>query len=194
MLPTIGSALHMTRTTAQGPQVALGSFLHFGASQVDQTQFWVTSAGVLAGGPQYGPHAAATDVEVKLLANTGGQTWVYVYNDSGSTIERGGVIMRKAATATWNVKVAATSTPAHEVVAVAQFDIPTGTYAWALREGLGEVIADTGGISADTGLIPGNAVAGAADDVAAADDVVFAVSTEAVAATALCTAYIKCSA
>lgn len=194
MLPTIGASLHMQRTTAQGPQHALGSMVTIGASQVEQTIAWVSSAGVITGGPMYGPSAAATDVAVVLPANAGHQVWVYVHNDTGSTIERGSAIMRKAATATFTVKVAATSTPAHEVVAVAQWDIPAGTYSWALREGLGEVVADTGGISADTGLIPGNAVAGAADDVAAADDVVFAVSTEAVAATALATCYIRCSA
>lgn len=190
MLPTITSSLHLQRTTAQGPQVALGTLVQIGAGSQDQILFYVTSAGVIAGGPMRDP--ASTDVAVKVLANTGPQTWIYVYNDSGSTLERGMCCIPKAAVATRNVKVAATSSGHGAIVGVAQCDIATGTYGWILREGCGEVLADAAGTTDGVGIKPSNATAGSCEfNATPLTEGDFGLATETVTS-GLATCHLKC--
>lgn len=127
------------------------------------------------------------------LANQGKQTWIYVYNDSGGALAQGDVLIRKAATATYNVrKSPAAAGNSFQVVGVAQHAIANGSYGWVQRTGPNaEVTADTGGITADTGIKIGNAVAGCADAAAANEDC-FGWSTETVAATAKATCFLDC--
>lgn len=125
--------------------------------------------------------------------NVGDRTWIYVYNDSGVDLAEGHVCIRKAGETKYHVrKSPAAAASSARVVGVAQHAIVTGSYGWILREGLGEVIADTGGLTADVGLIIGNAVAGTADVPVAVTEEVFGWSTETVAATAKATCYLDC--
>jgi hypothetical protein len=127
-------------------------------------------------------------------ATYGLRKWRYVKNAEASTAWAAGtVVMNNTATAaTAEGLVAATSVSAHRVIGVAQHAIAAGYWGWILAEGDGLVIADTGGFTVDTGLIPGNAVAGTADDVAAATGAVFAIARATTLATATGRAYIRC--
>lgn len=180
-----------------GPEFVLGQEITIPGSAVDRTLYYVTSAGVVAGGPNYSP--ASTDVAVTLPKNTGDQVWIYVYNDSGVTIERGNVCAAKAATAAKHVRKAPTGTPSSMVVGVAQHDIPTGKYGFILRSGVGEVLAGTGTIDVDEGLLVDGTDAGTAtnEDVALTDETVnrfetFGWAIEDAAATALATCILRC--
>lgn len=123
------------------------------------------------------------------VSDRGRRVWIYVYNDSGSAIPKGTVCMPKSGTTTYNVKASTTSLHPSLVVGVAQNAIPNGSYGWLLREGVGLVTADTGGLSANTAIVPGDAVAGTADNVAARTDASFGWCI--VAATATNTAYCR---
>jgi hypothetical protein len=122
----------------------------------------------------------------------GEQTWIYVKNDEAATAFAIGTgIARKAAALTRLCIVSPTSCPLARLVGVAQHAIAAQSYGWVLREGGGLVLADTGGLSADTSIIPGNAVAGRFDDAAATAANV-GLSLAATAATATGAAYVSC--
>lgn len=103
------------------------------------------------------------EVEIDKQDGNGPQVWVYVQADSGGALVAGNVCSRKASTTTKIVVVCATSSDPANVVGVAQQAFTAGYYGFILKRGRGLVLADTGGITANTGIIPGNAVAGAAD-------------------------------
>ena len=135
----------------------------------------------------------------------GAQTWVY---DSTYGFRRWKYVQNAEAATAWAVGtvvmnntassdpaeglVAATSVSTHRVIGVAQHAIPAVSWGWILAEGDGLVIADTGGFTADTGLIPGNAVAGTADNVGAATGAIFALARATTLATATGICYIRC--
>ena len=129
-----------------------------------------------------------------LDSTYGMRRWKYVLNDEAATaFAVGTVVMNDTTTVVpGECLVAATSVAPHRVIGVAQHAIAAQYWGWILAEGLGLVIADTGGFTADTGLIPGNAVAGTADDVAAATGAIFALAlaTTVAAATGIC--HIRC--
>lgn len=127
-------------------------------------------------------------------ATYGMRKWRYVQNAEAATAwVAGTVVMNNTASSdTAEGLVAATSVAAHRVIGVAQHAIPAVSWGWILCEGDGLVIADTGGFTADTGLIPGNAVAGTADNVAAATGAVFAIARATAAATATGRCFIRC--
>lgn len=127
-------------------------------------------------------------------ATYGWREWVYVKNAEASTaFAAGTVVMNKTTTSTpGQTLVGATSTSAHRVRGVAQHAIAAGSGGWILKHGLGLVIADTGGFTADTGLVPGNAVAGTADDVGGATAAIFAVARATTLATATGVCFICC--
>lgn len=122
------------------------------------------------------------------------EIWLYVFNDEAATsFVQGTIVMRKDGTATGHDSVIATTSCAvARCQGVAQHTIPAQSFGYILRSGIGEVLADTGGISANTGIVPGNAVAGRADDSASVVGATIGFSTEAVAATALATCFINC--
>jgi hypothetical protein len=124
--------------------------------------------------------------------DAGEREWIYVFNDEAATaFAQGTVVARDAGSIYYDGIVAPLSCHSARVIGVAQHAIAAGSYGFILRRGLGEVIADTGGLSADTGLICGNAVAGTADD-GGATVATFGVTTEAALATALATCFINC--
>lgn len=127
-------------------------------------------------------------------ATYGSRCWRYVKNAEAATaFAVGTVVMNRTATsATGEGLVAATSVAAHRVIGVAQHAIPAVSWGWVLCEGDGLVIADTGGFTADTGLIPGDAVAGTADNVGAATGAIFAIARATTLATATGRCFIRC--
>lgn len=133
--------------------------------------------------------------------NAGSQTWIYVYNDDGSTaFAAGHIIMRDLVSATYDgiPTTAATLISTLRLLGVAQHAIAGGSYGFILRKGLGEVMAGAGAvIGANTALTSaGTTTAGTALDFSAgttATDCVFAFSTEASTGTSgLATCMINC--
>lgn len=124
----------------------------------------------------------------------GPRIWKYVKNTEASTAYAAGTVVMNATTTTTpgQTLVAGTSVSVHRVAGVAQHAIAAGMYGWILVSGLGLVLADTGGFTADTGLIPGNAVAGRADDVSGATAAAFALALATTAATATGICRIAC--
>jgi len=122
--------------------------------------------------------------------NRGVQVWVYI--ESAATLVAGSVCGRADGTTTLeNISLCPASASPMEVVGVAQHAIASGKYGWILKRGLGEVEADSGGITANTAIVPGDA-AGHAGDVAAVTDHAIGYATEAAASGALATCYINC--
>ncbi|MHC4619434.1 MAG: hypothetical protein ACYTEQ_16935 [Planctomycetota bacterium] len=120
----------------------------------------------------------------------GEETWVYVFNDEAATsFVQGTLVARDAGTTSFDGIVCPTSAPTIRLLGVAQHTIAAGEFGWILAKGIGEVLADTGGITAGAGLIPGNAVAGRADNATVAQHA-FAVATETVLATELATCHV----
>ena len=104
--------------------------------------------------------------------------------EAATAYDAGTVVMNQTATATpHKTLVCATGVSAHRVVGVAQHAIPALYYGWILVDGLGLAIADTGGFTTDTGLVPGNAVAGTFDDVGGATAVSCALALATTTAT-----------
>jgi hypothetical protein len=124
----------------------------------------------------------------------GFRRWKYVLNDEASTAWAAGTVVMNKTTSVVQGEclICATSTSAHRVQGVAQHAIAAQYWGWIQVEGLGLIIADTGGFTADTGLIPGNAVAGTADDVGGATAVIFAVARATTLATATGICEIRC--
>ena len=126
--------------------------------------------------------------------DNGEQVWVYVFNDEAATaFSQGTVVARDAGTVTYDAIIAPLNAPTIRVIGVAQHTIAAGSYGFVLKKGIGEVTADTGGITTDLPLVVGNAVAGTADTTGvAATTFAFGFSTETVAATATATCWINC--
>tara|TARA_R110000765_G_scaffold42398_3_gene89571 strand:+ start:264 stop:677 length:414 start_codon:yes stop_codon:yes gene_type:complete len=122
----------------------------------------------------------------------GVQVWVYI--QAAAALAVGDIVARAAGALSLTLAVAAiapTNTPTILVAGVAQHIIATNSYGFVMKKGVGEVLADTGGITINNGLKVGNAVAGRADNIAAGDHA-FAVASEAAVATALATCWISC--
>ena len=100
--------------------------------------------------------------------DAGDRCWVYVKNTSGGALAQGDLLMRTVATtAAWEVgKTPAAANNSHIVAGICNNAPANNEFFWMIREGRCKVLADTGGITAGQLLIPGNAVAGAADSVA----------------------------
>ena len=91
--------------------------------------------------------------------NAGPQTWIYVYNDSGSEIAANIAVMRKDDTSTYNVLIAAVSISPQRIVGISQHAIANGSYGFVLKRGLGTVTADAT-VTADLGMIMDGSTAG----------------------------------
>ena len=131
--------------------------------------------------------------EAEALDSTvqGPQVWVYVFNDETSTaFAEGNVIALDASTANYDGVLAPTNAPKARLLGVAQHAIAAGSYGWILRKGFGEVLAGTGGISANTPLTVNDTDAGTALDGSATESC-FAFATEAATATNLATCLIN---
>ena len=92
------------------------------------------------------------EVTQEFGPDKGLRTWVYVFNDDANPFAQGTVVIRDAATETADGVIATTSAPANRVLGVAQHAIPSGSYGFILRRGIGEVLAGTGTLVVDEGL------------------------------------------
>lgn len=108
----------------------------------------------------------------------GNQVWIYVKSED--VIVQGSVVSRKAGESTYIGILAPIDSTISRVIGVAQHAIASGSYGFILREGVGEVLADAGGVTADLGLMLGDA-AGTADAASAVTTDSFGVATETVA-------------
>tara|TARA_R110000787_G_scaffold50000_3_gene119517 strand:+ start:1887 stop:2357 length:471 start_codon:yes stop_codon:yes gene_type:complete len=124
--------------------------------------------------------------------DNGAQEWVYIYNDDAASLVEGTICTRDVLTATYDAIVAPVNAPTIGVMGVAQQTIAAGSYGFILRKGIGEVLADTGGVTAENALVVGNAVPGRADNVGAVTTHAFGYATETKAATLLATCFINC--
>ena len=98
----------------------------------------------------------------------GPQIWRYINNGNGSALAEGDIVALKADETVPGVVVKSpTSSPTARLAGVAQYAIPDGYYGFVLRDGVGNVLADTGGVTISTALVTGNAVAGRADNFSA---------------------------
>ena len=130
-------------------------------------------------------------------ANQGTQVWIYVYNDEAATsFTQGTVVMRDAATATYDAVLSTAAVPLIRLIGVAQHTIAAASYGFVLRQGIGEVQAnDTGDDQANDPLVT-EGTAGRADVMAAGEEhCVFAFSTENAGSSAgdLMTCWINCT-
>ncbi|MGB1821977.1 MAG: hypothetical protein ACPHL4_02310, partial [Acidimicrobiales bacterium] len=114
------------------------------------------------------------------------------YIEAEEEVVLGTIVSFKTGTAQFTGVKSPTSSSPHRVIGVAQHTIAASSYGWILKRGMGEVLADTGGLAKDLGIIPGNAVAGRADNAAAVTNAAFGVCfDDGVAATALATCLIS---
>lgn len=126
------------------------------------------------------------DLRLEYDATYGWRTWIYVLNgEASSAFAQGSIVARKTATVSAGTGLLApVDSATARLLGVAQHAIAAGSYGWILKTGIGYVLADTGGYTADNGLIVGNAVAGRADNAAAVTNHCFAYAHASVSATA----------
>lgn len=132
------------------------------------------------------------EFEIDTNDSNGPQIWVYVQNGEASTaFAVGNLIQRKASTATRIGTIGTTTAlPVHGYLGVAQHAIAAGSYGFIQRKGKATVLADTGNISANQALVPGNAVAGAFDSSSTATASSLGWAYAAITAAATGSAYI----
>tara|TARA_R110000824_G_scaffold10774_2_gene47203 strand:- start:541 stop:990 length:450 start_codon:yes stop_codon:yes gene_type:complete len=118
----------------------------------------------------------------------GEKVWIYV--EASEALVIGSVCSYAAAATTVKVRKVPANTHAGTILGVAQHVIAINAFGFILRRGVGEVLADSGGTTANLGLIAGDAV-GTADAAAAVTDASFGVAQEAVAS-GLATCWINC--
>ena len=191
---TVGRVDAAVSGQSGGQRFPLGMTFDVPAVQSERKLYAVNSDGTVEAASLVGPRLyslAAGEAWVVQPANVGKQRWIYVYNDSGSTIERGAACMRKLATAGYHVAASSGAISPQRIVGFAQHDIPTGSWGWILREGIGSVLCD-GNVTVDLALTP-DANAGQLTDVAAVTGaaVAIALATDAGAGT-IVLARIKC--
>lgn len=121
------------------------------------------------------------------------EEWIYIKNGEGSTaFAQGTIVAAKTGTVLRTGVIAPTSCAPIRVIGVAQYAITAGYYGWIMRKGFGEVLVDTGGVTADTGIIVGDAVAGRADNASGVTVATIGYTTETITATNLATCWIDC--
>ena len=127
-------------------------------------------------------------------ANRGEQLWIYVQNNTAVDWAACNVLMRDLTEVTYRCELSdqAVITNPDTVVGVAQHAVPAASFAFVLREGVGNVLADTGGLTASSGLVIGDAVDGTADNAASATAPVFGYVITAALATALAVCKLSC--
>ena len=129
---------------------------------------------------------------LSVANNSGGETWIYVYNDSGSEIAANMVVMRKAATSTYNVLLATASISPQRIVGISQHAIANGSYGFILKRGLGTVTADAS-VTADVGMIVDGSTAGNVTHAAAVTDVGIGCTLAGRSGSGTLTAFVDCS-
>lgn len=123
-----------------------------------------------------------------------GNVWRYIVNaEASASLVIGSVVAQKATTGTAGQGVLApTSAPTARLLGVAQYTIAAGSYGWVLVNGMGEVEAGTGAITANTSLVVDATDPGHATDAGGATEHAFGFATEAALAGALATCLVRC--
>jgi hypothetical protein len=127
---------------------------------------------------------------------TGEKVWIYI--KALDTLAAGNVVTRDLTAAPavgldYDAKLSVAGVTSEFVVGVAQHAIAANSFGWVLREGQGEVKADSATvITGAVGLIPGAAAAGTAQVAGAAADNVFGYALESVAVDLLATCVLAC--
>lgn len=148
-LSSVRAAL-ITNKNQGGPLTTLGAKSWVDGQRVDQTLVWVhgptdvvvADRGKLRGGPSYGPHAISTDVEVKLLADTGPLGIRYVSNGKAGILERG-TVLQDSLSAGGAASVLDTGIAGGACTGVLLFDLAQGDTCWVVTEGVVEAIVDS---------------------------------------------------
>ena len=122
-------------------------------------------------------------------ADRGEEVWIYVQASEALVV--GSVCSLTAAATTYIIRKVPINTHACTVVGVAQHVIGLNAYGFIQKKGFASVLADAGGVTANLGLIVGDAV-GTADAAAAATDASFGVA-QATAAEATANCWINCA-
>jgi len=145
---------------------------------------------------------AETVLGTELTVATGDQgtqVWLYVFNEGGTNLAAGHVVMRN--TTSTGVKgvitPAATLIPVIRILGVAQHAILSGYYGFILRKGIGKVLIGTGagGVADVTALTTIGAEAGSAEAFAAgttAPACVFGMSVAAIGVGATGNCWVNC--
>ena len=120
--------------------------------------------------------------------DNGFQTWIYVYNDSGSGLVAAKMQTRKAATANYHVAVAGAINPC-QAVGLCVKAIPNLSYGFLLRKGIGTVTG-AAAVVANKGLIL--AAAGDVNDEGAITGSAIGNSLGGIGSATTFTAYIDC--
>lgn len=125
-------------------------------------------------------------------ANYGEQEWVAVYNDEAATaFAEGNVIIRDAATLTYDGILSTGTVAAHRVLGVAQHAIAADKCGFILARGIGEVLAD-GNVTANSPIVSDTA-GDATDCTTGTNDYgIFAISSETDAGATKVTCHINC--
>lgn len=205
---TIDAAIHdvkapaTTPETGPGIQHALGTRVDFSqSSSIDTIAYIATAtppAGYAAGdvfsGPGYHDQtnlnalvAAGAIEKFSKPANSGGMTWLYV--EAGEAIARGEAVMLDHTEAGKYVMLK--SNEAGKTKGVAQWNIPSGSFAWVQAVGVGKILVDTAGVTAGDRIEAGP-TAGRAEDIAVATDLGYGRALATAASGALADADITC--
>tara|TARA_Y100000310_G_scaffold317369_1_gene370182 strand:- start:232 stop:750 length:519 start_codon:yes stop_codon:yes gene_type:complete len=137
-----------------------------------------------------GTNAADPDMD------TGPLELVYVFNDSGATIDAGDVCLRKAAEERYHVLVApAALAPAMRTVGVALFEIEDDEYGFIAYKGIVPVKHEAGTTVANLSIVHGATTAGCIDAMGAGEEenvIGLGISNNAGVAEVLVDTYINC--
>lgn len=173
-------------TTGTSKGTALGQTVLIPASSDARILFYMNASGAPVGGPSYKQYKAATDVAYTKPAGSGESIWIYVQNDSGGTIQRGQTVKHKLDAEDWQVTTAGAN---EAVCGIAQYDIADGAYAYVLREGWGEALADATGGAKGALLAPD--ASGTLDVGVAGTDIIVGVAAETFTADAICGVFFR---
>lgn len=169
-------------TIPSGPEFPLGTVITFGAQSGDRILAYVNAGdGAATDGDVLGDQdydsLSTLDETIVHEKDTGEMEWLYI--KAGSAIRRGEPIVGQTSA---NVvspfvgvpSLAGDDNRADKVIGVAQFNIPSGSFAFILKSGVG-VVATDGGVVDGDGLVP-DGTAGQADTISAATSPSFAVA------------------
>jgi len=206
---TLDAALHDVTAALgadflPGQKHVLGTRVDFSQSSSSDVIAYIATAtpptgfatGDVVAGPSYGNQvgiraqvAAGEVVAFSKPADTGGQTWIYV--QAGEAIARGEAVMLDATQG--GQYIVSLSDEAGKATGVAQWNIPSGSFAWVLCAGVGKTLVGVGGATQGE-RVASAAAAGAGTDVATGADIGYGRYLETALVAALATTCIACPA
>lgn len=143
------------------------------------------------GDPGFPPIGSRFILQNRTNGNYGEQEWVAVYNDEAATaFAQGNVVIRDAATLTYDGILSTATVAAHRVLGVAQHAIAADKCGFILARGIGEVLAD-GNVTANSPIVSDTA-GDATDMTAGVEHAVFGISSETDAGATKVTCHINC--